>query len=198
MSLEALSVAASVGTLVVIGATAIFAAIQLRHARAGNQITAIMTLAQIHQSAEFQDARRFIREELADRLGDPGFRAQFHQAPLGEAARPLLLVGNFYEELGTFVKRGIIDADITCDLWSAQIAGAWNQMAAAIAIIRRRQGPSTWENFEYMVSLSDQWFERFPAGTFPKNQRRKVLEDVWLAEDKRIEEQGTGMQGAAH
>lgn len=184
MSLEALTAFASVGTLLVIGATAIFAAIQLRHARAGNQIVAIMSLAQIHQSPDFQDARRFVRDELGERLHDPGFRAQFQQAPLGEAARPLLVVGNFYEELGTFVKRGIIDGDIACDLWSAQIVGAWDQMSPAIAIVRRRQGPSTWENFEYMVALGEEWFERFPNGTFPKSRRRKAVEDVWLAADR--------------
>jgi len=190
VSLESLSVAASVGTLLVIGATAIFAAIQLRHARAGNQIAAIMNLSEILQTPEVQESRRFIRDELGERMRDPGFRAQFQESPLGEAARPLLLVGNFYEEVGTFVKRGVIDGDIACDLWSAQILGAWEHMSPAIAIVRRRQGPATWENFEYLVTLAEQWIERFPNGTLPKNRRRKTPEDVWLAEDTRIEQQG--------
>jgi hypothetical protein len=194
VSLEALSVAASIGTLLVIGATAIFAAIQLRHARAGNQIAGIMVFAQIQQSPEFQEARRFIRDELSERLRDPGFRAQFLEFPLGEAARPLLLVGNFYEELGILVKRGIIDAAIACDLWSAQVGGAWRQMSPAIAIIRRRQGDSVWENFEYLVTLSEQWFRRYPAGTLPKGRHRRSLEDVWLAEDTRIEKQGADVR----
>jgi hypothetical protein len=184
VSLESLTAFASIGTLLVIGATAIFAAIQLRHARAGNQIAAVMNLAEVQQSKEFQDARRFIRDELSEKIRDPAFRQDLNRVPIGEKARSLLLVGNFYEELGVFVKRGIVDADMACDLWSAQIAGAWNQMAPAVAIIRREQGPATFENFEYMVVLADQWVARHPAGTYPKSYRRKPVEDVWSAADQ--------------
>jgi len=102
---------------------------------------------------------------------------------------PGLCCGNFYEEVGIFVKRGIIEGDIALDLWSAQVQGAWAQMAPAIAIVRRRQGPSVWENFEYLVTLGEDWYERFPNGTLPRARRRKFPEDVWLAEDTRIEQQ---------
>lgn len=184
MSLEALTAFASLGTLFVIGATAIFAAIQLRHARAGNQIAAVMNLAETQQSREFQNARRFLRDELPTKLQDRTFRRALNTVPIGEGARPLLLVGNFYEEVGAFVKRGIVDADMACDLWSAQIVGDWDQMSPAIAIIRREQGPATFENFEYMVILGERWVERHPAGTYPRNQSRKTVDDVWLTEDK--------------
>jgi hypothetical protein len=79
VSSEALTAFASVGTLVVIGATAIFAAIQLRHARAGNQISAVMNLGHIMQSSEFQNCRRFIRDELPGKLRDPAFRQSLNK-----------------------------------------------------------------------------------------------------------------------
>jgi hypothetical protein len=182
---ESLTAFASVGTLVVIGATALFAAIQLRHARAGNQIAAVMNLAHVIQSSEFQNSRRFVRDELPNKLRDPLFRQELNKVPIGEAARPLVLVANFYEELGAFVKRGIIDADMACDLWSAQVTGDWDQLSPAIAIIRREQGLATFENFEYMVVLGERWLIRHPAGTYPKNYRRRLVEDVWLAEDQK-------------
>jgi len=174
---------ASIGTFLVIGATAIAAMVQLRHMRAGNQIAAVMKLDSILTSAEFRQARRFVQDELPQRLRDPAYRADLTRVPVGEGAKSLLILGNCYEEMGVFVKRGIIDRAMACDLWSAQAAGDWREMAPAIAIIRRVQGSSCWENWEYLVSLAQDWLKRFPQGTLPKNYRRQVLEDVYLRED---------------
>jgi len=174
---------ASVGTFVVIGATAIAAMVQLRHMRAGNQIAAIMKLDSLLTTAEFRQARRFLQDELPQRLRDPEYRAELQRVPIGEGAKLLLVAGNCYEEMGLFVKRGIIDSAMACDLWSAQITGDWREMAPAIAIIRRTHGPATWENWEYLVGLAQDWLERFPQGTLPKHWRRQVLEDIYLTED---------------
>jgi hypothetical protein len=183
MSLEAWSILASFGTFVVIAATAIAALIQLRHLRASNQIAAITTLQNVTQSREFQRARRFVRQELGARLTDPLFRAELCTVPVGDAAHELLFLGNYYEELGMFVKRKIIDSTIACDFWSAMVIGDWKGMAPAIAIVRRAQGPSTWENFEYMKDIGLEWIARHPHGVYPANRRREPLEDVWLAAD---------------
>jgi hypothetical protein len=143
-----------------------------------------MNLGHVMQSSEFQNCRRFIRDELPSKLRDPLFRQSLNKVPVGEAGRPLVLVANFYEELGAFVKRGIIDADMACDLWSAQVTGDWDQLSPAIAIIRREQGPATFENFEYMVVLAERWTDRYASGTFPSSLHRKPIEDVWLVEDR--------------
>ena len=185
--MEFWATAASIGTFVVIGATAIAAMVQLRHMRAGNQIAAVMKLDSVLETDEFRNARRFIQDELPQRLREREFRKELARAPLGPGARVLLLLGNCYEEMGLFVKRGIIDPDMACDLWAAQVAGDWDQMAAALAIIRRGHGSATWENWEYMVSVSRRWVVRHPDGTFPKNQKRELLEDVYLEDDKAVE-----------
>ena len=183
MTMEFWSTVASIGTFVVIGATAIAAIVQLRHMRAGNQIAAVMKLDSVLESVAFREARRFVREELPQRLRDPAYRAELISIPLGEGAKPLLIAGNCYEEMGLFVKRGIIDPAMACDLWSAQVSGDWNQMAPAIAIIRRVQGPATWENWEYLVGLTQVWLRRFPQGAVPANLRLQPLEDVYLGDD---------------
>lgn len=188
VSYELVSALAALGTFVVIGATAIVALVQLRHLRASNQIAAVTTLQATIQSDDFVSARRFIREELPTRLQDPSFRRELNRMPVGDAARPLLVVGNCYEELGTFVKRGMVDKDTACDLWSAIVEGDWKQMAPAIAIVRRKHGSSTWENFELMVDLTHRWFKRFPHGTYPTERKRLPVEDVWLAEDSAEDE----------
>jgi len=185
MSLEVWTAAASVGTFIVIAVTAIVAFVQLRHLRASNQIAAVTTLQGTVQGEEFLAARRFVREELADRLRDASFRRELDRLPVGDAARPLLVIGNFYEELGTFAKRGIVDSAMACDMWSSMVIGDWLQMAPAIAIIRRKHGLAMWENFESMAELAQRWVARYPKGTYPKNRKRLPLEDVWVAEDQR-------------
>lgn len=183
MSLEIWGTVAAFGTFIVIAATAIAALVQLRHLRASNQIAAITTLQNTIQGREFQQSRRFVREELPARLTDPNFRDELSKVPLGEAARGLLFLGNFYEELGMFVKRGIVDSSMACDFWSALVVGDWRQMAPAIAIVRRSQGQSVWENFELMKDVALDWFARHPNGVYPRSRRRTPVEDVWLAAD---------------
>jgi hypothetical protein len=184
MSLEFWSTAATIGTFVVIGATAIVAIIQLRHVRASNQIAAILQIGEQIEEEAAQSARRFIRDELAMRLQDSEFRKALLAIPIGAAARPVILLGNLYERLGLFVKRGIIDEDLACDLWSAQASGDWDIMGPALAIIRRSQGNTVFENFEYLVDAGQRWLERNPNGTYPANRSRRTLEDVWLREDE--------------
>jgi hypothetical protein len=185
MNYELLSALAAVGTFVVIGATAMAAVVQLRHLRASNQIAAVMKLQDTSQDESFVRARRFLRDELPRRLADPDFRRETGSQPMGDNARPILVVGNYYEELGTFVKRGIIDKAMACDLWSSQVVGDWNRMVPAIAIARRLAGAALWENFEYMTGLCQEWIARYPDGVYPANRKRLVIEDVWLAEDQR-------------
>jgi len=184
MSLEFWSTAATIGTFVVIAATAIVAIIQLRHVRASNQIAAVLQIGEAIEEESAQSARRFIRDELEGWLHDSEFRKSLRAVPIGTAARPIVLLGNHYERLGLFVKRGIIDSDLACDLWSAQVTGDWDRMAPALAIIRRSQGTSVFENFEYFVEESDRWLARNPQGSYPKNRPRRPLEDVWLGEDE--------------
>ncbi|MDQ2680235.1 MAG: hypothetical protein M3Y21_04315 [Candidatus Eremiobacteraeota bacterium] len=56
MTVEQISAAASVATVVVIAATAIAALIQLRHMSAGNQLDAILSLEADFRSAQVQEA----------------------------------------------------------------------------------------------------------------------------------------------
>jgi len=186
MSLELLSTIAAIGTFAVIGATAIVAVVQLRHARASNQIAAILHIGEMLEDERCQEARRFIRDELEPRMHEAEFRGALSAIPTGPAARPIVFLGNHYERLGLFVKRGIIDEDLACDLWSAQASGDWDIMAPAIAILRRSHGDSVFENFEYLVDASDRWLVRHPEGAYPTGRRRHAPRDVWLEEDTRL------------
>ena len=176
MSFELWATIASVGTFLVIAATAVVATIQLRHTRSSNQIAAALTIHNTIESEEFHEARRFIRDELANCLQDAEFCRTLVVAT-NKTARPMVFVGNYYEEIGIFVKYGLVDKNIACEMWSNEIVSDWKRMAPAIAIMQQRGTPYGWQNFEYMFTLCQAWLERYPEGRFPRNRRRVRLEN---------------------
>ena len=73
MTLEALNTLFAGATFLVIAATAIAAVVQLRHLRASNQITALITILQDWQKPQMQEWVQFVREEMPNRLKDPEY-----------------------------------------------------------------------------------------------------------------------------
>ena len=144
--------------------------IQLRHTRSSNQIAAAMTIHNTVESEEFQTARRFIRDELPIRLQDDAFKRALGTSA-NPVARPMIFVGNYYEEIGIFVKYGLVDKNIACEMWCTEVLEDWKRMAPAIALLRQRGRSFGWGNFEYMVALCEAWVKRYPHGKFPKGRR---------------------------
>jgi hypothetical protein len=76
MSLELANTLATLGTFVVIAATAIAALLQLRHARSSNQIAALNELRETTETPAFLEASHFVQGGLSAKLQDPAFRYQ--------------------------------------------------------------------------------------------------------------------------
>jgi hypothetical protein len=189
MSLEVANTLATFGTFAVIAATAVAAIIQLRHARTSNQILALNEIRETMESADFQEARHIIAAEVPVKLRDPIFRRQFADpSARTDEMRPfigkIINMANFYENIGTFVKGGLIDRDLALDLWSGVVIGAWERLATLVAILRRASSPNLWENFEYLTVLSQDWIAMHSEGTYPAGVRRIELKDEWLEADK--------------
>ena len=72
-------------------------------------------------------------------------------------------VGNFFESMGNFVKNGIIDKQIVCDVWSAIILRTWRSLAPVIAYFRSEAGDELWENFEYLAVLAQRYVDAHPS-----------------------------------
>jgi hypothetical protein len=184
MSLEAVNTIASIGTLLVIAATAIAAIAQLRHMRGSNQIVALTECREVLESEPFARAMRYISHELPELMKDPQVRARLMKAPVDEELRAVNVVGNFFESMGSFVKHGIIDAEIACDLWSGIVVQSWNSLTPVLGVMRRSTGAALWENFEYLASLSEEWVAKNPNGAYPAARPHLVVEDVWRAADE--------------
>lgn len=189
MSLELVNAIATLGTFLVIAATAIVAVVQLSHARSSNLIAALNELRETTEAPEFHAARHFVVTELASRLGDAAFRYQLaKQSARTEEFRPLIAkihaIGNFYENMGVLLKAGLIDRDLALDIWNWNVVETWESLAPVTAIVRREQGSETWENFEYLTVLAQDWVAAHPKGTYPADVRRIELKDEWLDIDR--------------
>lgn len=192
MSLELANTLATLGTFIVIAATAIAAIVQLRHARSSNQIAALNELMEVQQTREFKAARHFVHTELAGLLQDPVFRHQLwlfvnEKGPTIEAEHRIAKItslGDFYENLGLLVKRGFVDRDSALDVWSYAVAQEWERIEPIVLRYRRAAGEAIYENFEYLVVLSQDWIAAHPNGTYPAGIRRiKLKDDPWLEAD---------------
>ena len=188
MTLELVNTFATLGTFVVIAATAIAAIVQLRHARSGNQIAALNELRESYERTAFVEAQHFLLVELADRMKDAEFRYQVgSRAARSGAFQPdiakLQMIGNFYEVTGLLVKTGIIERRLVLEIWSGLVLLAWNKLAPATAILRRSDR-GIWENFEYLAVLAQDWVAAHPRGNYPAGMRRIDLDDEWLEGDR--------------
>src|SRR5690242_2467219 len=117
--LEVLNTAGTIGTFLVIAATAVAAMLQLRHMRASNQIEAIQYAVDKFASAPMQRAIAFVTNELEEKLEDPAFRDGILSGAFDPEHHPEHLVCNFQEQMGTYVYHGLIPFEIYMDVATA-------------------------------------------------------------------------------
>jgi len=159
---------ATVGTFLVILASAIAALAQLRHMRGSNQIIALTECRETLESDGFRQAQQFVSYELPKRLRDPNEARKIAEIPFVGDYQAIATVANFFESMGAFVKNRIIDRDIACDLWSGVVLRNWAALAPVIAYVRVEAGDDVWENFELLAALSARHQRKagtdYPAG----------------------------------
>lgn len=180
MSPEWLTAIGTIGTFVVIAASAVAALMQLRHMRATNQLSAITELFEVFESPAFQEARRFVNRELPEMLEDPENRKLALERPIPAKFEQARMIFGFFENVGTLVKRGIIDDDLLCDLWSPIIISSWGRLSSWVLSSRANaNNPALYENFEYLAVIAQQWMDAHPAGAYPKGLPRAHSGVVW-------------------
>ena len=181
MTAEWLTAWATLGTFVVIAASAAAALIQLRHMRSSNQITVLTEIRETLESAEFQDAVHYTSYEFPAHFEDPATRARMlHRQAFSNEFSRVRMVGNFFETIGAFVRTGILDRDLACDLWHVTVSRNWNAMEPFITNIRSQTGDmDLFENFEYLAALSARWARQHPHGHYPSNTERMPQSAIW-------------------
>jgi hypothetical protein len=172
MSLELWSTVFSGATFIVIAATAAAALVQLRHMRTGNQLNALLTLMQMWDTPDMQTHIQYSRTALQERFKDPKFLAQYAEGGLSRAEHPEMLVADYWEQIGTFMKYSLVDERSWLDISAPQVLRSWDDLWPAIAAQRATFGVSAFENFEYVAVRAKLWLARYPDGVYPPNLPR--------------------------
>lgn len=176
MSAEWVTAVATAGTFIVIAASAIAALLQLRHMRSGNQIAAYNECRETMDSAPFRAALHFIRAKLPERLTDPALCEEIVRSGLADEYADIRLVANLFESMGLFVRTGMMDERIACELWSGIVLSTWNALRPLTKVIRTTIGEGVWINFEYMAVLAKRYIAQNPNGYYPAGVERLPLD----------------------
>jgi hypothetical protein len=176
MSLELVNTLATSGTFVVIAATAIVAIVQLRHARSSNQIAAITEMRETLESEKFRRDRSFVVENVPKVLADPAERNKLGRQILPPELDAVRDMANFFETMGAFVKLGIVDRALVCDLWDGVVFKTWKQLEPIIMIMRKVSDRGLWTSFEYLAVICEESLSKTGGDQYPPGMRRMTID----------------------
>lgn len=179
MSQETLSTVAAVGTFIVIAATAIAAVVQLRHLRAQNQLTGLLTVLARVEDPQFNEWVDGARDIIKVRMSDPVYRRAILDGTFERKNNAWLNLANSYDWVGSLVKHKLIPEESLLDVYSGRVIQAWDIIEAIVPLVRRRAGPTVWENFEYLVVQAREWNAQHKAGAYPKGVPRLQIDVSW-------------------
>jgi hypothetical protein len=174
MSLELVNAIASVGTFLVIGATAIAAVIQLRHMRANNQLEGLLNVLAHLEDESFNKWFTDTQRELPALLADPAYLKSIRDGTFDRNVSWLQLA-NRYERAGSLLKFGLIPEGPFLDVNDLRAIRAWELLVPLTSVLRSISGPSLWENFEYLYVRAKVWAEQHKDGNYPKGVPRAEL-----------------------
>jgi hypothetical protein len=172
MSIDKWAVLINLITLLVITATAVAALVQLRHLRAQNTLNAELAVLKDWNDPQFRQWRLDIAGELQTKLKDPTFLAEYDVPEVDRTRHPELYACDWLEQIGSYLKYGLFDANVLLDVTSTSINRLWNQLTPAIERMRITRGDSLYENFEYWAARGRLWARAHPQGAYPRKMPR--------------------------
>jgi len=187
MSIEVWSVVASVGTFVVITATAIAAVLQLGHMRSANKVAYIQAFFHEFEGPELSDAFAFVRKELTTRLEEAAFRNELRAGFPDRIKHPEIAICNFFDQWGLYYRDGVIDRESFMRVNAAVIASYWERLEPIVALVATTtDGSNTaFEQFEYLTVCARRWLARHPGGNYPSGVERIPIVNRWAEEAAR-------------
>lgn len=182
MSYEFWSTAAAVGTFIVISATAVAAIIQLRHLRANNQLSAVLTLFGQRETPEMQRYFSFVRNEFGAKMQDAAFRDGLTRSPIDRTVHPEMYVCDFYDQLGDLITIGLVPERVILSQEAFRIEAFWDLLSPAIAVMRRDGGGDYYIGFEFLARKAREFIARSRARPAVRFKRMETP-DPWLEVD---------------
>jgi len=164
MTWEALSAIATAFTGIVIAATVVVGARQLRltrdtldQLRRATQLEGTMRIMDDLMSPEFREAQRFVINDLPVKLNEPDFLATISRMGAWDpSVHKEITVLRTFERIGSYIKYGLLEGDVIYDV-NGPIIGMWEKLQPVVKIHRAERGEGFWENFEYLYNAAERW-----------------------------------------
>lgn len=134
---------------------------QLEHLRQATQFEgALAVFSELDTPFQLQ-ARRYVQFELQRRLKDERYAEEVALiAGADESEHKELTVLRCFERIGTYVRKGWVDADVVYMVASGRVIVTWRALSEVVAIHRRVAGPAFWENYERLYHECKRWHQR--------------------------------------
>jgi hypothetical protein len=165
LSPELITAFASVGTFVVIAASAIAALVQLRHLRQSNQLSGLLSVLELFQQPRVHELIDFMRHELPEKMENPDFRAGLERSPIDRREHPELHLCDLYDQIGSYVRTGLVDESLFLQASWFNIVLNWTILEPVVTICRRTR-PNLFENFEFLAGRAVSLRQRHPHGIY--------------------------------
>ncbi len=160
----------AIGTLIsalVIAGTVVVAArqlkltlVQLEHSRKSNDLLGAMSIFAKFEDPRFVDAYHFVINELPTALQDETFRRELIDFGVTDDRHKELVVLRTMENVGGYVRYGLIDGNIIYDCNFPEIVGCWEGLREVVAAHRRAFGTNFWMNYEFLYNAAKAWAKK--------------------------------------
>jgi len=161
----------STATLLVVAGAAFAALRQIRQLRAQTTLAGLLKVLEDWRDPEFQRVVTYVRRELPEKMHDPGFLDDL-DGPPDMVKHPEIAICAWYEQIGSFMKHGLLDEEIMLDVGSSSCNAIWQALEPVIERMRRTRGDELYENFEYMAARGVLFQRAHPKGCYPRDTPR--------------------------
>jgi hypothetical protein len=158
---------------------------QLRQLRRASQLDAANVIFAELASPTFIEARRFILNELPERLKDTRFRKELEiVGRADDSVHKELVILRTFERIALYVEQELLDPELIYYLASGRVIDTWEGLTEVVAIHRKSLNPSVWEHYEKLYNdvLA---FRKFK---FDKRHSDKVISELRAAPEHRTSE----------
>ena len=162
----------STATLIVVAVAAIGAFRQIRQLRAQTSLAGFLKILEDWRDPEFKRDLDFVRLELPRKLEEPGFLEDYERRGIDRMKHPELNVCDWYEQLGSYLKYGLLDEGVMLDVSASSSNTMWKALEPVIVRMRRTRGDALYENFEYFAVRGALFQRSHPDGCYPRNTPR--------------------------
>jgi Domain of unknown function (DUF4760) len=158
-------------TLLVVAGAAFAALRQIRQLRAQTTLAGLLKVLDDWRDPKFQEVMRYVRTDLREKLRDPEFLAEL-DGPVDAVRHPEIQICSWYEQIGSYMKHGLLDEEVMLDVSSSSCYATWLDLEPVIARMRRTRGDALYENFEYMAVRGILFQRAYPDGCYPRTTPR--------------------------